>query len=120
MIGLLSIVILFHSLIMLRIIPYEIVWAGKLKSIEEMLVFETISILVNILMIFTFAIKANYMKGRMPMRFINGVIWFFVAVFALNTIGNLFSENWIELVFGTSLTLISALLCWRIVYPEKL
>ena len=34
---------IFHLLILSQIIPFEIVWGGKLKTTEEMYVFESIS-----------------------------------------------------------------------------
>jgi hypothetical protein len=47
MIGLLSGVIVFHILIIIKIIPYEIVWSGRLKSTNEMYVFECVSLLLG-------------------------------------------------------------------------
>ena len=35
---------IFHIMILVRVIPYEITWGGRLKTVEEMFVFETISI----------------------------------------------------------------------------
>ena len=46
--GLLLAVILFHICIILKIIPYNIAWGGRLTNDAEMYVFETISILINI------------------------------------------------------------------------
>lgn len=43
--------IIFHILILTGVVPYEITWGGRLKSYEDMLRFETVSILVNITVI---------------------------------------------------------------------
>jgi len=48
MLGLLIAVLLFHLSIILKIIPYEITWGGRLKNDSEMYVFETISIVINL------------------------------------------------------------------------
>ncbi len=48
LIGIAVLAIFFHFLILLKIIPYDITWGGRLKSDEEMFVFETISIIVNL------------------------------------------------------------------------
>ena len=50
MLYLLVVVILFHLCIMLKIVPYEISWGGRLKNDTEMYVFETISIIINLLL----------------------------------------------------------------------
>ena len=50
MFFILGIVLIFHFLILTNQIPYEKVWAGKLNSIEEMKSFETISIILRILL----------------------------------------------------------------------
>src|SRR5687768_11674792 len=86
-IGLLSMVLLFHILIFVQVIPYGIVWAGKLNSVKEMRVFETISILINAFIILVLLLKANYIKNNIPKKIINGIIWAFVMVFIANTIG---------------------------------
>lgn len=119
-IGINSIVIIFHALVLLRIIPFDIVWAGRLKSVEEMYVFESVSILINCLLIFIVLIKGSLIKSRIPIKIINGLLWFFVVLFALNTLGNLTSESNLETYIATPLTFILAILCWRIAIEPKL
>lgn len=119
MIGLLSIVILFHLGVFFEIISYKIVWAGKLNSKEEMYVFEVLSILLNIFLIIVLYIKFQNIKKSELNRIINAIIWVFVFLFALNTLGNLFAESLIEQLLGTLLTFISSILCWIIVKKKK-
>lgn len=117
--GLLTVVIVFHMLIIIRIIPYEIVWAGKLKSVGEMYVFEIVSILVNILLLTILLLKANFIKHTINDKIINGILWFFVLVFALNTVGNLLAKSLFEKVVFTPLTFILSLLIWIIIRKDK-
>ena len=119
MIGLLSIILIFHLCVIFEIISDKIVWAGKLKSKEEMYVFESISILINFFLIIVLYIKFQNIKKSETNRIINIIIWLFVFLFALNTLGNLFAENLIEQILGTLLTFISATLCWIIVKKNK-
>jgi len=51
LIGLLSLVIVFHILVLLQIIPYNIAWGGRLKTVQEMYVFEIVSIALNLFLI---------------------------------------------------------------------
>lgn len=110
-----SLVILFQVLVLLQVLPYHIVWAGKINTKEQMVGFMSVSILINALLILILLIKWKNITNNISNKIINGLIWAFVLIFALNTIGNLFSESWIELIFGTTLTIISSFLCWRIV-----
>lgn len=111
----LGLVTLFHLSIILGLIPGNIVWGGKFQNPAELMRMELISILVNILIIFIIAMKAGYIKSLVPVKFLNILLWLFVLLFALNTIGNLFAESLAETLIFTPLTLISSLLCFRIV-----
>lgn len=117
--GLLTSVIVFHLLIIIRIIPFEIVWAGKLKSVSEMYVFEGVSIFVNIILMTVLLLKGNIIKHRINDKIITGILWFFVLVFTLNTVGNLLAKSLFEKIVFTPLTLISALLLYIIIRKDK-
>lgn len=120
MTGLLVTVILFHVLILTQVIPYTIVWAGKLKSVQEMLLFEIVSILINGFLILVLLLKGDYIKNSISVKLLNGIIWFFVFVFLLNTLGNLTSKTLLEKTVFTALTLVSSILLWLIVRPKKI
>jgi len=115
MITLLCVVLVFHFLVLFEVISYEVVWGGRISSIQEMRVFEGVSILLNTFLIIILLIKAKNIRHNTKNKVVDSVIWIFVVLFALNTIGNLFSETWIELVAGTALTSLSSFLCWVIV-----
>ena len=119
MIALLAAVILFHVLVLVQVIPYTIVWAGKINTVEEMVTMETVSIAINVILILVLSLKGNYIKSKISPGILNAIIWLFVFVFALNTIGNLFSKSSLELYLFTTLTFISTLLCLRIVLERK-
>lgn len=118
MFFILGIILIFHFLIFTEQIHFDKVWAGKLKSIEEMKSFETFSILINLFMLVILFIKYKLLKKKNSNKIIDLLIWFFVALFALNTLGNLFSQNIIELILGTFFTLTSSILCFIIVKKE--
>lgn len=110
-----SAIILFHFLVLLQIIPFEHVWAGKLKSVNDMYVYECISIIVNCLLILITLIKAQMIKLPVSPKAINVLLWIFVILFILNTLGNLTSKTSLETIIATPLTFLFALLCLRIV-----
>ncbi len=115
MLVLLGLVILFHLLIITQMIPYTIVWAGKLKNEKDMYQFEGVSLFINLLLILLLLIKGNYLKLPLSPRFITIMLWVFIFLFALNTIGNLFAKTNFEKFVFTPLTFISSLLLIRIV-----
>ena len=107
----LGLMITFHLLIITGIIPYEHVWAGRLKSVEEMRVFESISILVIIGMALIFRWRYRLLKRAIENKLLSFLIWGLAALFFLNTIGNLFAESIWELIFGTAITGYLCFLC---------
>lgn len=118
LIGLLIAVILFHIAIIVKVIPYNIAWGGRIQNDSEMYVFEAFSILVNLFLITIILIKGNYLKFRWHEKLINVVLWIFFFIFILNTIGNILAKSNFEKLFSI-LTLILALLIWNILIKKK-
>jgi hypothetical protein len=117
LIGISVLATIFHLLILVRVIPYEITWGGRLKTVEEMYVFETISILINSFFIFILLQRGEYIRYFLGKKTVNIVLWIFFTIFALNTIGNVFAETNFEKYFAI-LTLINAILIWAINKPN--
>jgi hypothetical protein len=112
-------VIIFHGLVLLQIIPYENIWAGKLKTAGEMYFYESISIAVNGIFILVVLAKGRIIRVKISPKVINTLLWIFVILFSLNTLGNLTSKSNAETMIATPLTFIFALLCLRIVIDAK-
>lgn len=118
MLCLLGAVTLFHLSIMVKIVPYEIAWGGRLKNDTEMYVFEAFSMALNLFLILIILIKGKYLKEIIPLKFINVVLWIFLVLFGLNTIGNLVAQTNFEKFFAI-LTLASSFLIWIILSKGK-
>lgn len=103
-----SIIIVFHSCILLKIIPYEITWGGRLQNDQEMYVFETASIAINLFLIWILLMKGDFVTYKFPVKVIHVILWIFVVVFTLNTVGNIFAKTFLEKGFAV-MTLGSAL-----------
>jgi len=117
MLGLLSLVIVFHFCIMAKVIPYNIAWGGRITNDTEMYVFETISILINLFLGTILLMKGNYIAFQFREKIVNRVLWVFVVIFILNTVGNIFAQTNFEKSFAV-LTLLFALLIWRILWKN--
>lgn len=111
---LLSGLVVFHGLILLRIIPFEMIWGGRLKDASEMMSFESISILVNLLMLGIVAIKGNFLKFNIHPRIVKAALWAMFGLFLLNTVGNLLSTNLFEKAVFAPITLVLSLFCLRL------
>jgi membrane protease YdiL (CAAX protease family) len=109
----LSIVILLHILIIIKIIPYQIAWGGRLQNDEQMYMFETISIIINLFLIFILIMKGRYIQYKFKEKTLNIVLWIFFILFILNTIGNLFAQTNFEKLFSI-FTLTLAIMIWVI------
>lgn len=118
MIVLSAMVLLFHVFILAGVIPYSIVWAGKISTRENMMMFEAISIFINALLIIILLLKVGYIQNKISRRKLQFVIWCFIILFGLNTIGNLFAKSRFELYCFTALAFLSTVLCLRIVVDK--
>ena len=119
LLTLLSTVFIFHFLVMLKIIPYTIVWAGKIENDTQMYQFESVSVLINIILFSAILIKGKIVRWNVNPKIIQVILYIFVVIFALNTIGNLFAKMSLETYIFTPLTFISAFLCLRIALEKS-
>jgi hypothetical protein len=115
----LSAMVLFHIAILTGLVPFDIVWGGRLKDAAQMRRFETVSILTNAVMMAVVAIRGGYLPVRIPARIITIALWLMVALFVLNTLGNLASVNRWERFIFTPLTGVLALLCLRLAIRKE-
>ena len=118
MLGMLLAVVIFHLCIITKIIPYEITWGGRLQNDSEMYVFETISIIINLFLGFVLLMKGGYIKFYFKRSAVNVILWIFLILFVLNTIGNIIAKTNFEKAFAV-LTLISAFLIWVILKTKS-
>ena len=112
--SILSLVLVFHALVLTGFIPFDIVWGGRLKSREDMLVFESVSVGLNLLIVLVIASHAGYLPLSFNKSISRILIWLMTGLFLLNTIGNLMAVDPMEKFIFTPLTLVLTLLCYRI------
>ncbi|MCP5063052.1 MAG: hypothetical protein GY936_11400 [Ignavibacteriae bacterium] len=113
-----ALVFVFHILIISGVIPYQYVWGGRLESNEQMLKFESISMIINLFIIFIVSIKGSYIRPYLSSRVVKVFLWIFSILFVLNTIGNLLSLNSLEAIIATPITFILALMFLRLATEE--
>ncbi len=117
LIGLSILVILFQLLILIKIIPYDITWGGRLETDEQMYTFVSLGILINSFFIFTLFQKAEFIKQIFSPKMTTIILWIFFGLYIMNTVGNLFAKTYFEKGFSLITGLYSFLL-WRINLPK--
>jgi uncharacterized protein YacL len=118
LLWLIAAVTLFHLAILIKVIPYEITWGGKLKNDVEMYLFESISILINLFLAYLLLIRGEYVHKQIPSKVVNIILWIFLFIFGFNTIGNIFADTLFEKSLSL-LTLIFTFLLWNILKKSK-
>ena len=106
---LLSLLLLLHLAILLKIIPYKLVWGGRLKSDKDMYRFEIISIVMTAVFLFVVLVQAGILPLDLPKRLITYALWLMAGLFLLNTLGNAVSKNKLEQRLFTPVTVVLAI-----------
>lgn len=104
---------LFHVSILLGIIPYEITWGGRLKTNEEMYVFESVSLLVMLFFGTMVLMKQGMVRPFIPLKAVHVILWVFFGLFVLNTVGNFLAVTLFEKFFAI-VTLLISYFIWNI------
>jgi hypothetical protein len=119
LIALFSVTIVFHVLVLIKIIPYEIVWGGRITDPSQLPVFEGASILLNMLFIFIVAVRIGLLRIKFPPAVLSFSLWFMLVIFLLNTVGNIFAESSTETWIFTPITLIISILCCILIFRKR-
>jgi hypothetical protein len=116
---LLSLLSLFHVLVMAGIIPYSIIWGGRFADRREMLKLECAAVIISLLMLLVVAIKRRSLRGGTSSNVTDLALWLMFAFFLLNTFGNLFAENRLETLLFTPITFLLAIFTFRLAVPDR-
>ena len=54
----------FHVLVLLKIVPFEIIWGGQIKDASSLVVFEGFAFILTLLFAIIIAIKIDYIKVK--------------------------------------------------------
>jgi hypothetical protein len=119
-ITVLSLVVIFHVLVLTSFIPYNIVWGERIKNKSQLLRFEIISIAVNLLMLAVVLMKAKVFDVVINQKLITISLWVMAAFFMLNAIGNLLSISDFERFVFTPLTIMLSVFCLKLAFSTKL
>jgi len=111
LVALFSLIMVFHLLILVGVIPYTITWGGRLKSDAEMYRFESFSLIINALLLYFSLAKAQWIRTPISPQALTIIFWAMAALFLLNTIGNIFALNTLEQQIFAPITLLISIGC---------
>ena len=91
--GIFIMALIFHVLVILEFVPNDIVWGGRITFKEELYIFESISIGINIFFLYVLLAYTKKIKTRIGEKFLKVLMWTMCVIFSLNTIGNLLAKT---------------------------
>ena len=98
--------LIFHFLVLFKIIPYSTVWGSRLKSDKEMYRFEIVSILLNSFFLIMLFVHSNILTISFSEIIMKIFFWTMSVIFTINTLGNMVSKNKLEKLLFTPLTIL--------------
>lgn len=112
-------VFVFHVLVLFRVIPFSIVWGGKIKTIENMQKMEAISLSVNALILVFVLSELGVIRKKCPSNLAKFIYLVLLNLFIFNTIGNLFSESNLEKIIFTPITLALSVMSFILLFRKE-
>ena len=95
-----------HLMVLFRVLPYSIVWGGRIKSDGEMLQKQSFAVAMTLFFTWVSLEKIASLSGLFSEQVLTVILWLMVAFFALGTFGNLFSKSKVEKYLFTTLSLV--------------
>ena len=115
LIFIMVLLVVFHVLIILKILPSGFVWGGQAKdSPSNLVTLEIISLVLTLIFIFIIAAKIGYIEEGKLKKVIKIGVWIMFIYFILNIFGNLASSVLIEKMIFTPITILLAILTFRL------
>lgn len=113
-IGATTILLVFlsiHFCVLFKLLPYSIVWGGRINSQKEMYPKQVISIAMTCTFLWIIIEKTRIVKGILSESALNILIWLMIVVFIFGTLGNLFSKNPVEKYLFSTLSILLTICC---------
>lgn len=108
---LMSLLIVFHCLILAGLIPHSIIWGGRVKSRKQLIRLQSISITLSAVFLWIILERTAWVEGILTPHFSSISTWVLFGFFALNTFTNMASKNKFEQRFFAPFSALLAALC---------
>jgi hypothetical protein len=111
----LSLLGLYHLCILLGLLPSEYVWLGRIQTHDELLKYEAVSLAIIVTAVATLVLESLRRWNSVT----RVLLYLFTALFAANTVANLFAPTWTERIAFTVVALVLTLLTYRLIHLNK-
>lgn len=108
--------LIFHVLVILQILPSTLVWGSRLKSTKEMYWKQSVAMILTLVFIWIVIEKINLIEGVLSNNILSIGLWIMSALFALSTLGNLFSKQNMEKYFFSITSLVLLFCCLLLIF----
>ncbi len=98
--------LVYHVAILVKVIPYDSVWGGRLKNDQEMRKHQGFAIIATTAFMLLVLFKAGWVELPVPPEVFPGVFWFMAVLYLLNGLGNISSKSKLERYFFAPLALV--------------
>lgn len=116
LISIYSLTIVFHLLVLMKVIPYKIVWGSRLKTDSDMYKLETVSVILNIFFLIVILSISNFIPFTINESVLTVLLWIIAALFLFNTVVNMLSKNRLEKLIFTPVTIILTILTLVLIF----
>jgi hypothetical protein len=107
--------VVFHALVIFKIVPYQLIGGGRIKTIKQMYWVESVALIITFVFLWIWLEKNELIEGFIPMHITNYlIVGMGIYFFLLNTLGNIFSKNKIERYVFSIITMLLAICCFYI------
>ncbi|MBM9591182.1 hypothetical protein JWG41_12035 [Leptospira sp. 201903075] len=110
-----SLTMIFHVVALFQLIPYQYLWGGRLSSVEEMYLMETVSLVVTGFFLWSSIQYLRYINQGLVPIWIRLLFGFIGIIFLLNTLGNLVAITNLETLLATPVTAFLSAICFSLV-----
>ena len=111
--------LMFHLLILWAIIPYTIIWGGRINSKEQMVQVESLSIILIIIFLIVLVLKRKLNKGIIFNYLVNILLGVFAIYFFINALLNLKAISLLEKLLFTPIALLLSIYIAKILWLTK-
>ena len=110
----------FHAFMLAGLLPADMAWGGRTGGSErDLIVLETIGLVVTALFGAIVAVKAGFMGRTRRGRVVDVAMWIVCAYFTLNILGNATSGSARERAIFTPVSVVLALLALRLALTKR-
>lgn len=119
LLGALGALIIFHLLVLTGLITPSMVWGGQIETSSQIVTMEIAAVIVSALMMLMIAIRVGYIHAPKLAGFTQTAMWVIFVFLLLNTAGNLSSRSGSETLIFTPITIILAVMAYRLAMQEE-